>query len=304
MDRDDFLEKRGPDLEKEISYPEGELIFDVRPDGVFLTRVTGSFTELTLPEDPEGIGKVTAVSKKAFLGRKTLKRISLPQSITSVGDWCFTNCLNLISISMPSCMTGEGIFNGCTSLEEIMLPGISGDMGALLAGAVRYGAPPHLTDITKIENDRYEKWDAWVKRLLAEPDDEGFTNQILCGEEDYGSCDKDAYESRRRVMKASLCILRLLHPEKLSEANSSLMSDYLYRHREGSPDGNESWVAVRDHFPDKKHFDLLSRLECIDDTNRDKMIRSLGDDRQELKSLLIKTSGSDAADRFFSAFEL
>ena len=49
---------------------------------------------------------------------------------------------------------------------------------------------------------------------------------------------------------------------------------------------------------------MLTSLGCIDDTNRDRMLRGLGDDKQELKSLLIKTSGSDAGDRFFSALEL
>ena len=291
-------------MEREISYPEGSLVFEEKADGLTLVRVIGNFTEVNIPEKPDGEAIVTSVSKKAFLGRKTIKKIVLPDTVRSVGDWCFASCINLASVRMPVCTAGEGIFNGCTLLEQIILPGISGDMGYLLAGAVRYGAPSHLTDIRNIEADRFEKWDAWVLRLLDEPDDEGFTNQILCGEEDYGSCDKDAYESGRRVLKVSLCLLRLLHPENNRDEDRERMSGYIRDHREGSDKGNESWIAVRDHFPDKKHFDMLASLGCIDDTNRDRMLRGLGDDKQELKSLLIKTSGSDAGDRFFSALEL
>lgn len=291
-------------METECSYPEGNLVFDERADGLSLIRVSGNFTLVEVPEMVPGGQKVTSLSKKAFLGKKTIKKIIIPDTVTSIGDWCFAGCTNLESVVMPSCKAGEGIFTGCSQLKEIILPGISEGMGALIAGAVRYGAPPHLTDTGVIEPDRFAKWDAWVKALLEEPDDEGFTDQILCGEEDYGSCDKEAYESRRRVMKAALCIMRLLNPESLSDENMTIMSDYLYRHREGSAEGDESWIAVRDLFPDKKHFDLLNRLNCIDDTNRDIMIRSLKDDKQELKSLLMKTAGSDAADRFFSAFEL
>ena len=291
-------------MEREISYPEGSLVFDEKNGGLSLVRVIGNFTEVNVPEKPDGDLNVTSVSKKAFLGRRTIKKIILPMTVEAAGDWCFASCVNLSSVSMPVCKTGEGIFNGCTSLEQVCLPGISVDMSYLLAGAVRYGAPPHLTDISNIESDRFEKWDAWVLRLLDEPDDEGFTNQILCGEEDYGSCDKDAYESRRRVLKVSLCLLRLLHPEGISDADSERMSDYIRDHREGSPKGSESWIAVRDHFPDKKHFEMLDQLGCIDDSNRDRMLTGLGDDKQELKSLLIKTSGSDAGDRFFSALEL
>ena len=291
-------------MEKEISYPEGSLVFEEKADGLSLVRVTGNFTEVIIPEKPDGERIMTSVSKKAFLGRRTIKKIVLPGTVRMVGDWCFASCVNLTGVSMPVCEAGEGIFNGCTSLEQIMLPGISEDMSYLLAGAVRYGAPPHLTDICNIEADRFDKWDAWVMRLLDEPDDEGFTNQILCGEEDYGSCDKDAYESGRRVLKVSLCHLRLLHPQDISVVNKGRMSDYIRDHREGSEKGNESWIAVRDHFPDKKHFDMLNSLGCIDDTNRDRMLTGLGDDKQELKSLLIKTSGNDASDRFFSALEI
>ena len=72
----------------------------------------------------------------------------------------------------------------------------------------------------------------------------------------------------------------------------------------GAEAGSESWYAVRDVYPDKKHFDLLSDLGCIDDSNRDAMIRQLGDDKQELKSLLVKSSGEEASDRFFSSLEI
>ena len=67
---------------------------------------------------------------------------------------------------------------------------------------------------------------------------------------------------------------------------------------------HKSWIAVRDLYPDKKHFNLLSDLKCIDDTNRDAMIRQLGYDKQELKSLLVKSSGEEASDRFFSSLEI
>ena len=155
-----------------------------------------------------------------------------------------------------------------------------------------------------ISDDYRVKWDAWVISVLDAPDDEGFLNQILCGEEDYGSSDKGAYESSRRVLKASLSMLRLLYPEGLSEKAEKIFSDYIYDHRMGAEAGSESWIAVRDIYPDKKHFDLLQMLECIDDTNRDAMIRQLGDDKQELKSLLVKSSGGEAADRFFSSLEI
>ncbi len=290
-------------LEKEIFFPEGSLVFDEKGGEMSLERVTGSFSVLNVPAEAEGI-PVTRILKKAFLGKRTVKKIILPDSVRNVGDFCFAHCVNLSEIVMPVCVTGEGIFTGCRSLQKITLPGLSEDMTVLIAGAVRNGAPAHLSDIERISDDFLAKWDAWAISVLEAPDDEGFLNQILCGEEDYGSSDKGAYESSRRVLKASLSMLRLLHTESISEKASEIYTDYIYDHRMGSPLGSESWIAVRELHPDKRHFDLLTRLGCVDDTNRDMMIRELGDDRQELKSLLVKSSGEEASDRFFSSLEL
>ena len=284
-------------MEKEIEFPEGSLVLDEKESGLRLTRVTGNFSILTVPD-------IKSVSKKAFLGKRTIRKIILPDTVEEIGDFAFAHCTNLSEVVMPFCKTGEGIFTGCKSLEKITLPGISTDMQVLIAGAIRNGAPSHLTDIENISDDYRVKWDAWVISVLDAPDDEGFLNQILCGEEDYGSSDKGAYESSRRVLKASLSMLRLLYPEGLSEKAEKIFSDYIYDHRMGAEAGSESWIAVRDIYPDKKHFDLLQMLECIDDTNRDAMIRQLGDDKQELKSLLVKSSGGEAADRFFSSLEI
>ena len=50
------------DLEKEIEFPEGSLVFDEKESGLRLTRVTGNFSILTVPD-------IKSVSKKAFLGK-------------------------------------------------------------------------------------------------------------------------------------------------------------------------------------------------------------------------------------------
>ena len=291
-------------LEKEIFFPEGSLVFDEKGGELALSRVVGNFSSVTVPESADGGAAVTSVLKKAFLGKRTIRKIILPDCVRSIGDFCFAHCINLSEVEMPSCSVGEGIFTGCKSLMKITLPGLTEDMSVLIAGAVRNGAPSHLTDTSKISDDFLTKWDAWAISVLDSPDDEGFLNQILCGEEDYGSSDKGAYESSRRVMKASLSMLRLLYPENLSDRASDIFIGYIRDHKMGGPRGSESWIAVRDLYPDKKHFDLLSSLGCVDDSNRDMMIRELGDDKQELKSLLVKSSGEEASDRFFSSLEI
>ena len=48
---------------------------------------------------------------------------AIPNSVTSIGDWAFSNCKSLTSIDLPSCTSvGGSAFNGCSSLTSVSLP--------------------------------------------------------------------------------------------------------------------------------------------------------------------------------------
>lgn len=303
-------------MEKEIEISGGSLVFDIKEGKAHLLRAVGNFTELIIPEAlkateteslmPEEGAKIPVISivKKAFLGKKTLKKVTVPESVERIGDWAFSSCSNLAEISLPGCSMGDSVLLGCRALKSVSYPGLSEDEKRLFAGCIRWEAPVHLSDFSGLGPDWLGKLDAWIKSFLSSSDDEGFQNQILCGEEDYGSSDREAYESRRRKMKASVCMERLLYSERLAEKTKEILSNYVYDHRAGSEHGSESWHALKSEYPDKQHFDLLLDLNCIDDSNRDMMIRELGEDSGELKSLLVKSSGTGASDRFFSSLKI
>lgn len=54
----------------------------------------------------------------------TVKKMSIPSSVTNIGNYAFYHCTNLTSIELPSGVTslGCGAFNGCTNLSSITLP--------------------------------------------------------------------------------------------------------------------------------------------------------------------------------------
>lgn len=54
----------------------------------------------------------------------TVKKMSIPSSVTKIGDYAFGKCTNLTSIELPSGVTwlGRDAFNGCTNLSSITLP--------------------------------------------------------------------------------------------------------------------------------------------------------------------------------------
>ena len=77
-----------------------------------------SLKSITLPNS------VTSIGNLAFTGCTSLKSITIPNSVTSIGDWAFSGCTSLESITIPNSVTSVGYnaFSGCTSLESITLP--------------------------------------------------------------------------------------------------------------------------------------------------------------------------------------
>ena len=67
---------------------------------------------------------VTQILAQAFEGAANLKSISMPDSITVIGDYAFYNCTNLESITMPAKLKtiGQEAFHSCDSLTSVTIP--------------------------------------------------------------------------------------------------------------------------------------------------------------------------------------
>lgn len=68
-------------------------------------------------------GWTNKIPNKAFYGCNNLISITIPNSITNIGDDVFSNCKSLTSIIIPNDVTkiGQSIFNNCTSLISITI---------------------------------------------------------------------------------------------------------------------------------------------------------------------------------------
>ena len=75
-------------------------------------------TSVTIPNS------VTSIGEEAFCGCTGLTSITIPSNITSIGDYAFCGCTGLTSITIPTSVAsiGDYAFSNCTGLTSIDIP--------------------------------------------------------------------------------------------------------------------------------------------------------------------------------------
>ena len=301
---------------------------DRRKDGegepwIAITDYKGGYTEVHVPEKIDGMS-VKVLAKKAFLSRKNLKRVFLPESLEEVGDWAFAYCTGLESVWLPkkNIKLGSGVFMECPGIrkiyaygEEDIRAGGSGSSSmerkkkadqtaALLAAAVTLDAE-YLLDMGEAGTEPWtKKWDARMKAIMETEDGDGYTRMILCGEEDYG-CSLEEFIKNKRKNKVRLAMLRLLNPIGLPEESEALWKEYLLEHTKGCQ-SEETWeVMLKEHGYEEEYFKLFADIGGIHEGNFDGLLIDMGEDYAEMKAFFIgykerQMGGKD----FFDALSL
>ena len=70
---------------------------------------------------PDGVTEI----KNVFSGCSSIESITIPDSVTSIGEGAFSGCKNLKNVTIPDSVTsiGGSAFYGCSGLESITIPG-------------------------------------------------------------------------------------------------------------------------------------------------------------------------------------
>lgn len=142
---------------------------------VEITSYRGNFRHITVPEQI-GRSKVIRIGENAFAGHAELVSVVLPDTVRTIGTYCFSGCKGLESIAVGtalekiescafrncSCLTdialpetlssiGAAAFEGCASLESIRLPaqisGISDEVFAYCTALSEITLPEGVTSI-------------------------------------------------------------------------------------------------------------------------------------------------------------
>lgn len=98
-----------------------------------------SLAAVELDGSGEGVSQLEEIGNEAFSGCSSLGSLTLPNSVRSLGNFCFYNCRRLSAVELDAdgssqlTTIGHGLFYGCEGLTQLALPAkvrLSGYSGA------------------------------------------------------------------------------------------------------------------------------------------------------------------------------
>lgn len=309
-----------------------EIEYEYSESSVCITGYRGRGSSLVIPDSistPSGELPVTEIGKKALLGCKGLRELTLPDTIVKYGDWAFARCDHLKIITIPTLFVrntdiavsfGRRMFDGCNNLLSLRADNVDEDLSYLCAALVaRMPSEYLLWDDDIGSRQWFGRWDMALAAYIQRPDFEGYSDKdnALCGEEDIsydgiGSVDGEmlgeSYEYIKKVSmnKCNLCLTRCVHSKMLSEADREIYSRYIKDHGKGK--SNEAaWLTLIEECSD--NLDYFREYIGLTDASMDDiqdMLESLDEDKAQVRAYLIsmRKNHDEKEDDIFDSLKL
>ena len=112
-----------------------------------------SLENVTIPNS------VTSIGESAFYYCKSLTSVTIPDSVTSIGNNAFSGCTSLTSVTIPDSVTsmGNNAFSGCTSLTSITIPDSVTSIGeSAFSGCTSLTSVTIPNSVTSIEDNAFD----------------------------------------------------------------------------------------------------------------------------------------------------
>ena len=97
--------------------------YDNQPDGLVYAGKVAYEYKGTCPAKVKIKAGTLGIAGSAFAWCMELKKVTIPDSVTYIGDYAFYDCTGLTSVTIPDSITsiGEGAFTGCTGLTSVTI---------------------------------------------------------------------------------------------------------------------------------------------------------------------------------------
>ncbi len=307
-------------IDKSIDTEKGTLYYSIKDDKATVTTYSGRDIKLVIPEQIEGL-PVRKISKKAFLNSRQLRELVIPDTVRKISDWAFAHAANLEEVSFPrkNIKMGKGVFTGDEKLIRFTLRDRDGDekfislmtekekedLGVLIALVAGMPGASYLLDFMEAGKEEwYRKVDSIIRETLDEPDEEGHTEMILCGEEDI-DCTLESFIKEKRKKKSRLSLLRLIYDTGVSPSLLHDMKEYVLSHTLGC-ESDEAWeVLLTEKSHIKEYYTLFFEIGAVNDSNFDDILTATGDKAPEMKAFFLRKHKNDHEEEsFFDKFQL
>ena len=102
-----------------------------------------------IPAEYNGL-PVKEIAPAAFVGEKTLREITVADSVTEIGAGAFERCTGLVSVKLPGgASLNKNVFEGCTALESVTL-NLGGMQLKELFASTAKSVPQSLKNVTLV----------------------------------------------------------------------------------------------------------------------------------------------------------
>lgn len=268
-----------------------QLNFKIEDEKAILIGYKEGGSRLVIPAYVDDKTPVTEIAPKVFFANHNLRELVIPETVVNVGDWVFSRCdsLRTVVFENTNVNMGRGIFDGCHRMEKIFIGKDAGlDQSVLMAAVIsKMPAEYLLKDEDSGQERWFAKWDQCLSTYINEPDIDGYTDLVLCGEEDIFYNEPD-FAMNKRCKKCTLCFLRLMHKECISSDMEKKYTDYLLSHTKGEKSEEAFDVLLNEYGEDPKYFKLFFKLGGINKANIDGMIECMGELHPEAKAYLLE----------------
>lgn len=97
-----------------------QLIYTTNQGAINITGYTGAGGAVVIPSTINGL-PVGSICSNAFFNTTSLTGVTLPNTVTNLGDSAFAGCTALASVTIPDSVPGSGVFSNCTALTNLII---------------------------------------------------------------------------------------------------------------------------------------------------------------------------------------